>query len=44
MPTAKVVVDVVAVVYFILSRLLYLAFSPNLGQLCMLHPGKGPLV
>ena len=35
---------VVVVVYFILSRLLYLAFSANLGLLCMLHPGMGPLV
>ena len=35
---------VVVVVYFILSRLLYLAFSPNLGLLCMPHPGMGPLV
>ena len=32
------------VVYFILSRLLYLAFSANLGLLCMPHPGMGPLV
>ena len=31
-------------VYFILSRLLYLAFSANLGLLCMPHPGMGPLV
>ena len=38
------VVVVVVVVYFILSRLLYLAFSANLGLLCMLHPGMGPLV
>ena len=35
---------VVAVVYFNLSRLLYLAFSANLGLLCMPHPGMGPLV
>ena len=34
---------VVVVVYFILSRLLYLAFSANLGLLCMPHPGMGPL-
>ena len=34
----------VFVVYFILSRLLYLAFSANLGLLCMPHPGMGPLV
>ena len=33
---------VVVVVYFILSRLLYLAFSANLGLLCMPHPGMGP--
>ena len=26
------------------SRLLYLAFSANLGLLCMPHPGMGPLV
>ena len=32
------------VVYFILSRLLYLAHSANLGLLCMPHPGMGPLV
>ena len=35
---------VVVVVYFILSRLLFLAFSANLGLLCMPHPGMGPLV
>ena len=34
----------VVVVYFILSRLLFLAFSANLGLLCMPHPGMGPLV
>ena len=28
----------------ILSRLFYLAFSANLGLLCMPHPGLGPLV
>ena len=39
-----VVVVVVVVVYFILSRLLYLAFSANFGLLCMPHPGMGPLV
>ena len=38
------VVVVVVVVYFILSRLLYLAFSANLGLLCMPNPGMGPLV
>ena len=37
-------VVVVVVVYFILSRLLYVAFSANLGLLCMPHPGMGPLV
>ena len=37
------VVIVVVVVYFILSRLLYLAFSANLGLLCMPHPSMGPL-
>ena len=35
---------VVVVVYFTLSRLLYVAFSANLGLLCMPHPGMGPLV
>ena len=35
---------VVVVVCFILSRLLYLAFSANLGLLCMPHPDMGPLV
>ena len=35
---------VVVGVFFILSRLLYLAFSANLGLLCMPHPGMGPLV
>ena len=35
---------VVVVVYFILSRLFYLAFSANLGLLCMPHPSMGPLV
>ena len=40
----KLAVVVVVVVYFILSRLLYLAFSANLGLLCMPHPGMGPLV
>ena len=38
------VVVVVVVVYFILSRLLFLAFSANLGLLYMPHPGMGPLV
>ena len=37
-------VVVVVVVYFILSRLLYLAFSANLVLLFMPHPGMGPLV
>ena len=36
-------VVVVVVVYFILSRLLNLAFSANLGLRCMPHPGMGPL-
>ena len=36
--------EAVVVVYFILSRLLYLAFSANLGLLCMPHPGMAPLV
>ena len=35
---------VVVVVHFILSRLLYLAVSANLGLLSMPHPGMGPLV
>ena len=35
---------VVVVVNFILSRLLYLAFSANLGLLRMAHSGMGPLV
>ena len=34
----------VVVVYFILSGLLYVAFSANLGLLCMPHPGMGPIV
>ena len=47
--TSKVVIELfivnaVVVVYFILSRLLFLAFSVNLGLLCMPHPGMGPLV
>ena len=37
-------VVVVVVVYFILSRLLYLAFSAKIGLLGMPHPGMGPLV
>ena len=36
------VVVVVFVAYFVLSRLLYLAFSATLGLLCMPHPGTGP--
>ena len=35
---------VVAVVYFILSRLLLFAFSASLHLLCMPHQGMGPLV
>ena len=35
---------VAVVVYFILSRLLHLAFSATLGLLCMPHLGMGPLV
>ena len=38
------VANFVVVVYFVLSRLLYLALSANLGLLCMPHPGKGHLV
>ena len=37
-------VTFVIVVYFILRRLLYLAYSANLGLLCMPHPVMGPLV
>ena len=37
-------VVVVVVVHFILSRLLFLAFSANLGLLCMPHPGMGSLI
>ena len=44
MHEGAVVVVVVVVVYFILNRLLYLAFSANLGLLCMPHPCMGPLV
>ena len=36
-------VVVVVAVYFVLSTLLYLAFSANLGLLCMPHPGMGPV-
>ena len=43
-PVHTVVVVVVFVIYFILSRLLYLALSANLGLLCMPHPSMGPLV
>ena len=31
-------------ILFFLSRLLFLAFSANLGLLCLPHPGMGPLV
>ena len=34
----------IMVAYFILSRLLSIAFLANLGLLCMQHPGMGPLV
>ena len=37
--TTQILIFVVVVAYFILSRLLYLVFSANLGLLCMLHPG-----
>jgi len=37
-------IQIFVVVYFILSRLLYLAYSANLGLLYMPHPGIGPLV
>ena len=41
----KLHINAVAVaVCFILSRLLFLAFTANLGLLCMPHPGMGPLV
>ena len=39
----KVVVVLVVVVDFILSRLLYLAFSVNLGLLCTQHQGRESL-
>ena len=39
-----VVVVVAVVVGFIVSMMLYLAHSANLGLLCMPHPGMGPLV
>ena len=35
---------VVVVACFSFSRLLYLAFSANLGLLCMSHSGMGPIV
>ena len=36
---------VMVVVHFILRRLLYLAFSANLGRLLSIpHPGMAPLV
>ena len=41
MPDHLVFVAVVAVVYFILSRLLYLAFKANLGLLCKPILGMG---
>ena len=34
----------VFVLCFVLSRLFFLAFSANLGLLCMPHPGTGSLV
>ena len=42
--SSSVDVVVVVFVYFILSRMLYLAYSANLGLLCMPHPGMRPLV
>ena len=39
-----IVIVVFVVVYFILSRLLYLVLSANLGLVCLLHPGMGSLV
>ena len=41
---SDIVVVVVVVVYIVLSRLLYRAFSTNLGLLCMQDPGMGPPV
>ena len=38
------IIVVVTAGYFILGRLLYLAFSDNLGLLSMPHPGMGYLV
>ena len=35
---------VVVIVYYVLSRQLHLAFSANLGLLCMPHPDMEPLV
>jgi len=43
-PSERSLVVVVVVAYYILSRLLYLAYSANLGLLCTPHPGMGPLV
>ena len=37
-------VVVIVVVYFILSRLFFLAYLASLSLLCMLHPSMGPLV
>ena len=42
-PPVATFVVVVIVIHFILSRL-YLAFSANLGLLCMLHPGMEPVI
>ena len=36
--------SLVVVVYFVLNRLLYLAYSANLSLLCMPHLGMGLLV
>ena len=33
----------VVIAYFILSKLLYLTFSANLGLVCMPHSGMGHL-
>ena len=44
LPNIDIGIFVVAFFYFILSRLLYLAYSAKLGLLCMPHPGMGPLI
>ena len=43
MAKAYIRISLTVVVYFSLNSLLYLAFSANIGLLCMLHPGMGAL-